>query len=131
MSPKIARKTNRNLNFLKKFPTKVFNLAHTPPWRGDHRPRPSFSVSLQSLLNLLNLGIVDDIFRLDLEKKPSFLVEKLGYPRVASLPTVLPFMSKGDLGGYMRPFIDQLPFGLGDGDLESDIENKRRGACIR
>jgi hypothetical protein len=79
----MARIMNKNLNFLKTFPAKVFNLGHRPPPPGYHLPRPSFSDSLQSFLfvpKLLKRGNVDDIFLFDLEKKPSFLVEKLGYP---------------------------------------------------
>jgi hypothetical protein len=83
-----ASTTNKNLNFLKTFPMKVFSVDHLPsppppPPPGYHLPRPSFSDSLQSFLfvpKLLKRGNVDDIFLFDLEKKPSFLVEKLGYP---------------------------------------------------
>ena len=60
----------------------VRNLDHFPWPPGYHLPLPSFSDSLQSfwpVLKLLNLGKVDEIFRFDLEKKPSFRVEKLGY----------------------------------------------------
>jgi hypothetical protein len=113
-----ASTTNKNLNFLKTFPTKVFSLGHLPPPlpRGYHLPRPSFSDSLQSFLSvpkLLKRGNVDDIFLFDLEKKPSFLVEKLGYPLdwpllvFAAAHEMLfeayPFMSYGIRLGDSRP----------------------------
>ena len=74
--------TIRILNLLTAFPTSVFSLAHFPPLAGLHRPLPSFS-TLQSFefeSKELNLGSVADIFLFCLEKKPSFLVVKLGVP---------------------------------------------------
>lgn len=115
-----ASTTNKTLNFLKTFPMKVFSLGHLPPPppppRRYHLPRPSFSDSLQSFLfvpKLLKRGNVDDIFLFDLEKKPSFLVEKLGYPRDWSplafaagqemLFEAYPFTSYGIRFGDSRP----------------------------
>ena len=81
MNAMIASTMNKSLNFLRTFPMRVFNFGHLPPAPGYHLPLPSFSDSLPSFLvapKLLKRGNVDDIFLFDLEKKPSFRVEKLG-----------------------------------------------------
>jgi hypothetical protein len=61
---------------------KVLSFDKPLPPLGCHRPRPSFSASRQSYGVFgpyrLNVGKVDEIFRRDLWKKPSFLVCMLG-----------------------------------------------------
>lgn len=101
----ITSTRNKNLNLLKTFPVRVFNLGHLPPPPGYHLPRPSFSDSLQSFLfvpKLLKRGNVDDIFLFDLEKKPSFFVEKLGYPLDWSL---LAFAAAQEMLFEVYPFM--------------------------
>jgi hypothetical protein len=72
--------TISTLNFLIMFPTIVFNVENFPPPEGLHLPLPNFSAfqSFEFEPELLNLGNVADIFLFCLEKKPSFLVVKLG-----------------------------------------------------
>lgn len=78
----------KNLNFRKTFPINVFSFEIPPSPLGVHRLRPSFSGSFQfedkGVYGLLKTGKVE-IFRLDLWKKPSFLVCMLGRPLIWTL----------------------------------------------
>lgn len=125
---------NNSRNFRMRFPINVFSLPRGLPAVGLHLPLPSFSVSRQSLLfapNELKVGNDDSSFRLDREKNPSFLVEKLGYPITASLlafaeahvtPLELPFVFPYlDGECSFKPGVDQPPSGRGDGERDNDI----------
>ncbi len=134
----IASMMKRNLNLRRTFPTNVFSFDNPPPPPlGYHLPRPNFSASRQSygVLGpyLLNVGSVDDIFRLDLWKKPSFLVCILGRPLTfwllalaaahwsSLLAKAEPFISLDGGESFASPFEYQPPLGCGEGLRESDM----------
>ena len=74
---------NRNLNLRKTFPANVFILDRVPPPLGYHLLRPNFSGSFQFAdkgVYGLKTGRLEEIFRFDRWKKPSFFVWMLGYP---------------------------------------------------
>lgn len=140
-----VNKMKNSLNLRTMFPRKVLNLPRRLPSLGLHRPLPNFSVSRQSrlfALKPLKVGRLDEIFLFDLEKKPSFLVEKLGYPITASLrafaaaqvtsfeePFIFTFLRDESflLGECSdNPGVVQPPPGCGDGVLDKDISGDAR-----
>ncbi|KAK2764547.1 hypothetical protein FQN54_009242 [Arachnomyces sp. PD_36] len=123
---------------------RVLSAKVSPSPEPRHRPRPNFSSSRASRGAIVNRGSDAEIFLLDREKNPVFLVSNDGYAFTRllwlfaaahdfALPPLLvtpkPGLDRPLCGLYgAKPGLDHPPPGRGEGDLDNDMYDDATGA---